>query len=388
MQAYYLDGLQMTAKMTIQPRVPVLALAAAITLSACGDGSAPITGENSVISTTSVPVIGTGGMDLTAVNQQNFPLAGALPLQELTPEIGAATPEESDTNAVLGVEPIIEEPTPLGAPTISVAARSDFFNPPTALAIADRNGQFLLSLTLAISSPVVNEFVAVTQTDGIFSDDTLEISKRIADKSRCDDGTIESSFDMNGTQIIDGSVVFNNCISFGYTLNGEVVMASEASNGVDNLRVGLRSLSAVLNNSTTVLGGELTIAFAGEAFRMSSELIEISENGDLNSFREVDLLGLSAANGARNLTGTATFQDNDSDEAVEYTFTDVSVVNGLEVPSSGTTILAHVDGSSVEFDFETGDPQTFMYTVIQSDNFTTTFLEEWENIGFRVPLPE
>lgn len=354
-------------------------------MSACGEGSDPITGENSVVNGTSIPVIGSSGTDITAINQANFPLEGALPLPGSMPDLGAALPE---SEGALGAEVSdVDASNPTGAPSTNAAAQTDFFSPLTALRDTDNNGQLLMSLTVAITSVVLNEYTSAIQAEGPFSDDTLNISKRLADKTSCSAGSVESTFNMNGTTITEGTVTFSDCASFGYTLNGDVVMASDTDNISENVRVALRSVSASYNDSSSVFDGELSVVFNGDTFQVSSDLLELSVNGAREGFTALDVTGVLAANGARTLTGSTTFEDQGSNAFVEYAFTDVSVFNSATTPNSGTHSLAHSDGSRIDFDFETGDPATFMYTVTQSDGFSTTFLEEWANVGFRVPLP-
>ncbi len=359
--------------MAFQPRLAMIAISTAAILSACGDGSGPITGENSVITSTSIPVIGPDGSNITAVNQQNFPLAGALPLPGNNPILGAALPE--DTGA--------ENAT--GAPSTSAAAQTDFFHPLNALSQTDINGSLLISLIASISDVVANEYAAVTTVNTASTNDTLQISNRMANKVSCDEGSVESSFDMNGTAINAGSVVFSGCGSLGYVLNGDIVLASDNSGNAENVRVGLRSVTAWFNDSTFVFNGTVDIEFRGEEFTVTSDNVELAVNGDIDAFSMVNVTGQMSTNGARTLTGSTRFNDQDSDEYVDYSFTDVSVFNNANIPSSGTTTLMHSDRSRIDFNFETGDPATFTYSVTQSDGSIMTLLESWENVDFRVP---
>jgi len=383
-------GYQMTKIMTFQPRMAVLAVAVLSVLTACGEGSDPITGENSVISTTSIPVIGPDGTNVTAVNQQNFPLAGALPLASETPEVGAAVPENSNsgnsnTGAVLASEEAVEAPEAAAVPTGNPAAQSDFFVASNALANVDTEGQVLLSMINAITTIVVSEYQSVMPTNQTFSDDTLQISRRIGEKISCDQGQVDSSFDMNGTDIVDGSVVFSDCGSNGYVLNGDVALASVSITSSDSVLVGLRSVSVAFNDSATFFDGVLNVVFTGDSFRVTSDLIESNTNGSLDRFTSVDLSGVNTSGVARTLSGTTTFTDTVTGDIIDYTFTDVSVTDGENVPTSGSTSLEHADGSSIDFDFETGDLTTFTYTVTQTDASSVTVLEQWSNVGFRVP---
>lgn len=375
--------------MKCQWRWAVFAVAVATTLSACSDGSNTLTGVNSVSDTASDSVNAGNGFTLAADNPINFPIAGALPLPDATDEIGAVVPVNASNDGVLGSEPLNDAPASSGAQSINSAAQTDFFRPRTALTAVDRNAQFLTSLVASITNVITREFVSGSGAPVDFSDDTFEISKRIADKTSCDTGYVESSFEMNGTQVLDGSVIFNDCGSLGYTLNGDVVMGTQDRDNGTLLLIDLRSVSATYNDSSSVFNGELAIEFTGESFRLVSDVIDLNIDGERSQLTSIDLTGLNAANGSRTLSGVTTIQNVDSEESVEYTFADVSVLNGSRVPSSGTSTLIHTDESRIEFDFDTGDPDTFMYTITQSDvdEFTTTFLEAWENVGFRVPLP-
>jgi len=109
--------------MILQPRIASFAVAIAAALAGCSDDNPPtITGENTLVSGPSFPVLNSEGSDLTAVNQINFPLPGQLPLtssgvvgnalavdnvaSEVEPNIGAASeaeiePESGTANEIL-----------------------------------------------------------------------------------------------------------------------------------------------------------------------------------------------------------------------------------------------------------------------------------------------
>lgn len=362
--------------MILQPRIALLAAAIATTLVACSDDNpSAITGENTLISNASFPVLGANGSDLTAVNQNNFPIPGQLPLTSDS-SLGSASPAAA---AEVGVGSGIFNDSDLGA----AFPDEDFFQPESSAAELDVLGVKMGSLFESIGGLVIGEYEIATG-GAVFSDGTLEISKRLA--PGCDSGQIESLLNLNGTSITEGTVEFSQCERAGTVLTGILSLTTVSTGSGEVLVVDLLSIVAQLSSGEVTLTGSLTLEFIGDEVAITSDSVAIISSASQLRWEGIAMTGRIAQDGERSLSGVTTLANDSAASPIDFTFTDVVVPGGDDFPASGVQNQVSADGSRLDITYGANGPGTFNYEVIGSNGSTMLFAADRNAVQTRVPF--
>ncbi len=329
--------------MTLSIRAGACVLAFSTMLAACSEDGAPIiTGENSVVASTSAPVFDADGNDLTAVNQTNFPLplpvftGGATPNTPSTPSAGGDVEEEINPNS--------------GDANPNSGASSDIYFPSSEPELkVDPLGGMMALLVDVIGRGVGSEFQRVTNGSA-YSDGTAEIVKRLnRDWSACENDGLSSSLEANGSSITGGVVTYSNCVSeFGAILDGRVEIqqatASEGEAFSVNISVNVEVLEgniARLEADELVLTGELLLVSVGDQFTVTSDLISVLGYGANRRFVETNVTSQITTGGDRNLNGTTTMDNLSVSDSIEFTFDNVEADLNAGVPWWGSITMVH-----------------------------------------------
>ena len=368
--------------MNLQPRIACLALAIASTMVACSDDNPPvITGENTLVGNASFPILDNNGTDLTAVNQDNFPLP-----TELAP--GAASGEESGPalgTGSSGDESVTDGADPeLGAAIEDITdTTTNFFQLDTAIPDADSLGVTLAALLDSIGSLVIGEYELATG-DVVFSDDTVNIAKRIA--AGCDFGELESSLNLNGTTITNGRIEFIECTRSGNQLDGVISLETESTPVCDMLNVDFERVIARLDSGEVTLTGLVVLQFNGDEVTLVSDSLNWFTSDALLRWEGAELTGRITEDGQRSLSGFATLVDDLANSDMLFTFAEVSVPGAVNFPATGSQSQVHSDGSMLEIFYGQSGAGTFDYTVTQSDGSSASFRGDIGEVQTRVPF--
>lgn len=364
----------------------VIVVSTVLALGGCNTeaGDDPITGENSLVKELLTPVFDADGNNLTAINQTNFPLPPAEPTVSAalpdTDALGGDTDEDDNDS---GDE---EAPATGGLGNGAELDRDNYYDDDsTVVAATDPLGVRMGGLLLAVGGTVAEAYAHASGST-VFSDGTESITKRIAEKSACDSGTIDADFVMNGAALNNGSLEYADCSYNGTLLNGLMIFSTLSAADPGTIVVEIISVSAVLPEGEVQLSGSLAMAFNGNAFAVLSENISTSGADFEHTWEATNLTGGLILGGERELSGSTRMVDVGQGGSIDLTFSSVSAVAGSAYPNFGTQTHEHSDGSSVQFDYDAGDATMFDMTVTRQDGSTSTYSRDWSTVQTRIPF--
>lgn len=378
---------QVYSTMKAQPLFArVIVVSTVLALGGCNTeaGDDPITGENSLVKELLTPVFDADGNNLTAINQTNFPLPPA------EPTVSAALPDTDalggDSGEDDGDSGDAEAPATGGLANGAELDRDNYYDDDsTVVATTDPLGVRMGGLLLAVGGTVAEAYAHASGST-VFSDGTESITKRIAEKSACDSGTIDADFVMNGAALNNGSLEYADCSYNGTLLNGLMIFSTLSVADQDTIVVEIVSVSAVLPEGEVLLTGSLAMAFNGNAFAVLSENISTSGADFEHTWEATNLTGGLILGGERVLSGSTRMVDAGQGGSIDLTFSSVSAVAGSAYPNFGTQTHEHSDGSSVQFDYDAGDATVFDMTVTRQDGSSSTYSRDWSTVQTRIPF--
>jgi len=346
--------------MNFQPRTVVMAVALASTLVACSeDGDFEPTGERTLITGTTIPLIGPQGTDLTAVNEVNFPQ----PIEVIG---GFSSGAGGGTD-------------PNGQPTTVPNAPGTYFLGVGAFGVAEQytaETGFMVDLVSTIVAP---EYFAEGGS-AAYNDDTLNIIKRISDRAlNCGSGSAVSLAVENGS-ITQGSVIIDGCEILGATTSGEI----ELSTTNDVLRIEFKEFETdpfYLNQYS--FNGVVSVTPVGEELRIADEGLTYMRGPNEHSWANTDLIAQITSTGDRVLNGTTTL-NLPNGKSVSYGASNIQVPAGTETAASGSAELRANDGTSTSITFRNGQDISYIVRrggTIEDQSFETN----WETANTYVP---
>lgn len=364
----------------------VVVVSTVLALGGCNTeaGDDPITGENSLVKELLTPVYDADGNNLTAINQTNFPLPPAEPTVSAalpdTNALGGDTDSDSDNDS----DPDAPETGGLG--NAADLDRDNYYDDDsTVVATTDPLGVRMGSLLHAVGGTVAEAYAHASGST-VFSDGTEAITKRIAEKSACDSGTIDADFVMNGAALNNGSLEYADCSYNGTLLNGLMIFSTPNAAASDTIVVEIISVSAVLAEGEVQLSGSLAMAFNGNAFAVLSENVTTSGADFEHRWEATNLTGGLILGGERELSGRTRLVDVTQGGTIDLSFSSVAAVTGSDYPNFGTQTHEHSDGSRVQFDYDAGDATMFDITVTRQDGSTSTYSRDWSSVQTRIPF--
>ena len=382
--------------MTLQPRTTLLAATIATTLVACSEDSPPeITGENTLINSPSFAVLDANGSDLTAVNQTNFPLpneqsstASTVQAEAPAANVSSLGTSEADSESVANSEPASEtgaEPDIGAAIDAGVGSTEDFFQSETAIEVSDRLGVITGSLLDSVGGVLISEYEIATGAV-VFSDDTVEITKRLA--QGCDLGDVEASLNLNGTTITDGTVEFSRCGRAGATLSGLISLETTNVQGVERLELEFQNFTAEIASEAFTLTGLVELEFMGDEVTLTSVELNMVDDTAQQRWRNTLVVASVSDSGFRSMGGETTLVNDTDGSEISVRLSQIEVRPDRSFPNSGRQTLRHNDGSQVQFLYAPdGEEGTFQTLVIGSDGTMSEWVDGLEeDVQSRVPF--
>jgi len=268
-------------------------------------------------------------------------------------------------------------------PEVSLDPDGDFYQPETALALSDPLGVQMGSLLESIGGLVIGEYELASGAV-VFSDGTLEISKRLA--QGCDSGEIESSLNLNGTSITDGSIEFSQCERAGSVITGLVSFATTNVGSVEVLEVNFNPVVAELSTGEVTLTGLINLEFVGDEVVLTSDNLSMIDSTTSLRWDDVAVTGRVAEDGERSLSGATTLVNNTATSAINFTFADVVVPGNDDFPASGVQSQEHTDGSRVDISYGVNGLGTFNLDITGSNGSNASFVSNNEEVDTEVPF--
>jgi len=330
--------------MSVQTRGALAAFALATTLVACSEEGIQGTGENTLLTGTTAPVLGSDGNDITAINETNFPRPIPAPVNYGSGGSaggGSTTASTGNNSETAGIpsEPIITGET---------------FDSNSSAGFADKLGSELAVLLQTVGETIIPEYESASGQVA-YSDYTTSIAKRIANKAAgCSGGGLAADIVTNGLAVTQGSIVYTNCSHSVGKLNGTVELKGN-SEGTE-LDMTFIDFSADGTPAGTVgINGRVDLTWEGDQVILRAEGLEMDRNGELWTW-------------SRNK-----FTGRVDDE-------------GGTTPSAGKQRISHVDLSTVTF-YHVGSNAPMDMVVSASDGRRSLSSRSWGDLVTRVPVP-
>lgn len=302
--------------MRMQQSFSVLAIACGMALTGCGGSS--------------------GGDDTSALNASGGPITPTAP----------AGPNGTFFNDIDGVN----FASTLGGGLSSVAERA------------------IDSSTRAFSSAAVDDNPA----SGVFNDETSVES--------CDSGSISYSVatDANN-ELTNASIVFNNCVVGGQTSTGTMSFSSSSSSNSETLNVSFSDFATRGPEGDSSIDGDVSMEFGenGSGSISGSQLTLVTD-GETTTFSNFGLHGaLNDTTGESSVSGQAVIASS-TDGTIQFNIDPALTGPADGNPTVGQLSLMHSDGSSLTIDANTGNPDTYSYTIFGNGS-TSSGVGNWDD---------
>ena len=202
----------------------------------------------------------------------------------------------------------------------------------------------------------------------------------------CDSGSISSSFNSDASgEVGVSSIVFNNCTFDGQTSTGSISIQSSASGNSENLVLEFADFGSTGPQGDSFIDGDINVAISDDlSSSISGTQLTMTADGETTVFSNFELTTASDdVSGNSTVGGMATIAST-TDGTIEFSLIPAFSGPADGFPTVGTLNLSHSDGSFLIIDANTGDPDTYSYTV-SGDGSVTSGEGRWDEEGFDIP---
>ena len=262
------------------------------------------------------------------------------------------------------------------APTAPAGPNGTFFNDIDGVNFASTVGGGLLNVVeRAIGSSdrtFSSAAVADNPASGVFNDETSV--------EPCDSGSISYSVATDANdELGNASIVFNNCVEDGQTTTGTMSFSSSSSGSSESLNVSFGDFATSGPEGDSSIDGNVSMEFGenGSGSISGSQLTLVAD-GETTTFSNFGLDGtLNDTTNEMSVTGQAVIASS-TDGTIQFNIDPALTGPADGNPTVGQLSLIHSDGSSLTIDANTGNPDTYSYTIFGNGS-TSSGVGNWEN---------
>jgi len=209
-------------------------------------------------------------------------------------------------------------------------------------------------------------------TDDLVEDDTAA--------AECDSGSISTSVETDANDNPESaSIVFNDCVISGQTTTGSLAISTSSLDGPEIVTIEIADFATSGPEGDSSVDGVITLITQGESsLLVDSTLLTLTAGDETVVFSD-----LSFDASADDIAGTVTIGGqttiaSSSDGSIELLLD--PAFSGPEDgnPAIGVLTLTHEDGSSLVIDANTGDPDTFAFTINDNGSISTG-IGQWDD---------
>lgn len=194
---------------------------------------------------------------------------------------------------------------------------------------------------------------------------------RTSETIDCDSGSVTSYSDTDDAtgQPTGGGVEYNDCVLDGISASGSISFSGVVSdeNGNGTLTMTFNNFTSNDNGEVASINGTITIAISGDndvqSFTVSGPSLDLVDSQGAISFVNYSMtISTSTATGEQSLSATASITDESG--TIQLDIDPAFVIGGEYLyPITGQLSMTHSDGSSLTINADSGNPETFTYTV-------------------------
>lgn len=187
----------------------------------------------------------------------------------------------------------------------------------------------------------------------------------------CESGTVTSYTDTDDAtgDFTGGGFTYNNCVEDGVTANGSLSFTSSMSaDGTSgSITMAFTSFSAEDSGEIAAINGTITIDLAGDdnesRFTIRGPSLSLVDSQGSIEFNNYNMTVIeSAVTGSQSLSVDASITD--ASGTIDMSIDPAFQIAGTDIhPATGVLSMSHSDGSSLMIDADSGNPDTFNYTV-------------------------
>ena len=264
----------------------------------------------------------------------------------------------------------------------AVPSQGTFFNDQDGLRFARDMGFNLSSVVTkafeSTSSGLSNAAANDDPTSGIYNDDTSV--------EQCDSGSVSSSVGTNANnELENASIVFNNCVIDGQTTSGSMSFSATMPGNSDVLVIEFAEFGSTGPQGDSFIDGGLTMSINDDlSSSVSGSELTLIADGDSTVFSDFAInTEFGSDDNTASFDGQGTITSS-VDGSVEISISPAFSGPADGNPTRGVLTMVHEDGSSLTINANTGNPDTYAYTV-NGDGVVTSGVGRWDDESFETP---
>ncbi len=240
-----------------------------------------------------------------------------------------------------------------------------FFNDVDGIKFADSIGGSFN----AIFDSIFAGFNQDTTASGTFNQRVKRAAQ--TDTTQCSSGgsiSVTSNINDATGELTSMSMSFNNCSSEGSVANGSMTLSMTGTQTNSTVTMSFNNFSTTDGSDTSSLAGTISVSVVESGSLMTSTIsgdrFTMASAGEAVTFSNYNITSvINDDTDAASLSGGATIETT-SDGTLVMSIDPALQTNGSDdYPVSGTIGWVHSDGSQLLIDADTGNANTFNYTV-------------------------
>lgn len=187
----------------------------------------------------------------------------------------------------------------------------------------------------------------------------------------CDTGSVTSYTETDDAtgQPTGGGLDYNDCVQDGISASGSLSFSGVQGdeNGTSTLTMTFSEFTVNDNGEVASIDGTINITISVvdgvQNFTVSGPSLDLMDSQGALSFNNYSMtINLSTATGEQSLSAMASITDESG--TIELNVDPAFVIGGeFLYPATGEISMVHSDGSSLLINADSGDPETFLYTI-------------------------
>jgi len=268
----------------------------------------------------------------------------------------------------------------------SSGGNGSFFNDQDGVSYATNMGTTLSDIVSRALGSTSKGFSAA-QDEAAFNDDPLNGATSGQSSNtveQCDSGTVSSSFVLDQSDNLESaSIVFNNCVIAGQTSTGTMTFTTSSSGNTETINITFDDFASSGPDGNSLIDGGLSMTMNGEASSsISGTQLTMVADGETTVFSDFGLY-VSDSAGNASVGGQATIASS-VDGTIQFSIDPALSGPSDGYPVIGTLSMVHSDGSALSINANTGNAETYNYSITNNGS-TTTGTGNWADEDLAIP---
>lgn len=259
------------------------------------------------------------------------------------------------------------------------ASEGSFFSADDGIGFASNIGE---NLSAVVTRAVSASATELGTSGGSGTDNDTDTAN-----AECDSGSVSASVGTDeNDELQNASLVFNNCVIDGQTTTGSMAFSVSSTGASDVVDIEFADFGSTGPEGDSFIDGGVNFSIDDNlSASVSGTQIALTADGETVVFSNF-ALNVSTDNitETTSIDGQASIATS-SDGSIEFSISPAfSIAAEDDNPAIGTLNLTHSDGSFLIIDANTGNPDTYAFTV-SGDGAVTTGVGRWDDEDFAAP---